>query len=155
MTKSELYGELLPLLNSGRIELLDNAKLVTQLASLERRTGRGARDSIDHAVGQHDDVANAVAGACAITVVSSGYNFEVWKKAFGNPTQDEPPPVRHVPADATSSVPFLSWDLRMQAERADAARRGQVPPPLLVAPSPEQIREVFAKLEAERGSPLK
>jgi hypothetical protein len=150
MTKSELYGALLPLLNSGRIELVDHAKLVTQLASLERRTGRGSRDSIDHPTGQHDDCANCVAGAAAITVAQSGYNFEVWRKAFGDSTEDEPPPPRHVPADG-SSVPFIPWDLRMQHERAEAAARGTVPAPLPIHPSPEMIREVFRKLEAERG----
>ena len=36
---------------------------MTQLTSLERRTARGGRDSIDHAPGAHDDIANAVAGA--------------------------------------------------------------------------------------------
>jgi hypothetical protein len=34
-----------------------------QVTSLERRTARGGRDSIDHAPGAHDDIANAVAGA--------------------------------------------------------------------------------------------
>ena len=47
-TKSELYRELLPLVNSGRVELLDHPRLVTQLGSLERRTTRGGRDGIDH-----------------------------------------------------------------------------------------------------------
>lgn len=61
--KSELYGDLLPLVNSGAADLLDHERLVTQLVSLERRTSRGGRDSIDHAPGGHDDVANAVAGA--------------------------------------------------------------------------------------------
>ena len=61
--KSEIYGELLPLLNSGRAELLDHPRLLAQLAGLERRTSRAGRDTIDHAHGAHDDVANAVAGA--------------------------------------------------------------------------------------------
>src|SRR6185437_1559610 len=62
--KSDLYRELLPLLNSGRAELLDHPRLAAQLAGLERRTARGGRDSIDHAPGgAHDDVANAAAGA--------------------------------------------------------------------------------------------
>ena len=61
--KSELYRDLLPLLNSGAVDLLEHDRLVTQLTSLERRTARGGRDSIDHAPGAHDDVANAVAGA--------------------------------------------------------------------------------------------
>jgi hypothetical protein len=60
--KSVIYGELLPLLNSGKVELLDHDKLYSQLTSLERRTGRG-RDSIDHPPKMHDDVANAVCGA--------------------------------------------------------------------------------------------
>jgi hypothetical protein len=42
---------------------LDEKTLKRQLASLERRTSRGGRDSIDHAPGAKDDVANAVAGA--------------------------------------------------------------------------------------------
>jgi hypothetical protein len=61
--KSDIYLELLPQINSRSVELLDHPKLITQLISLERRTARGGRDSIDHAPGAHDDVANAVAGA--------------------------------------------------------------------------------------------
>jgi hypothetical protein len=61
--KSELYRDLLPLINSGAVDLLDNERLVQQLVMLERRTSRGGRDSIDHAPGAHDDVANAAAGA--------------------------------------------------------------------------------------------
>jgi hypothetical protein len=64
--KSDLYRELLPVLNAGRIELLDHSRLVAQLLGLERRTARGGRDSIDHAPGAHDDVANAVAGVAAL-----------------------------------------------------------------------------------------
>ena len=60
--KSDLYGDLLPLLNARRIELLDHSRLSAQLAGLERRTARSGRDSIDHAPGGHDDLANAVAG---------------------------------------------------------------------------------------------
>jgi hypothetical protein len=60
--KSQIYGGLLPLLNSRRIRLLDIPRLTGQLCSLERRVARGGRDSIDHAPGAHDDLANAVAG---------------------------------------------------------------------------------------------
>jgi hypothetical protein len=62
-SKSELYGSLLPLVNSGAVALLDNDRLASQLISLERRTSRGGRDSIDHAHGGHDDVANSAPGA--------------------------------------------------------------------------------------------
>jgi hypothetical protein len=68
--KNDLYRDLLPLLNSGRVELLDLPRLVAQLCSLERRTARGGRDSIDHPPGAHDDVANCVAGV-AVTAVQA------------------------------------------------------------------------------------
>jgi hypothetical protein len=66
--KSDIYRDLLPALNSGRVERLDHARLMAQLCGLERRTARGGRDSIDHAPGAHDDVANAVAGAVLLVL---------------------------------------------------------------------------------------
>jgi hypothetical protein len=63
--KSELYQSMLPVMNSGRVELPDNNRLISQLIGLERRTARGGRDSIDHAPHSHDDLVNAVAGAIA------------------------------------------------------------------------------------------
>lgn len=64
--KSDLYRDLLPVLNSGRVELPDDRRFVAQLCGLERRTARGGRDSIDHGPGGHDDLANVVAGAVAV-----------------------------------------------------------------------------------------
>lgn len=69
-TKNEIYRDLLPVLNSGRCQLLDQSRLVTQLIDLERRTARGGRDSIDHAPGGHDDVANAAAGVIVLEEAS-------------------------------------------------------------------------------------
>jgi hypothetical protein len=60
---SDLYRDLLPLLNSGRVELLDNPQLRTELTNLERRTARSGKDSISHPQGGHDDLINAAAGA--------------------------------------------------------------------------------------------
>jgi hypothetical protein len=51
------------LLNSGRVVLPKIERLINQLANLERRVARSGKDSIDHAPGAHDDVANAVAGS--------------------------------------------------------------------------------------------
>ena len=65
--KSDLYRDLLPLLNSGRIELLDHPRLVAQACGLERRCARGGRESIDHAPGARDDLINAPAGVAAAT----------------------------------------------------------------------------------------
>jgi hypothetical protein len=55
-------------LNAKRVRL-DNARLVGQLANLERRTTRGGKDSVDHSPGAKDDVANAVAGVIAVGAV--------------------------------------------------------------------------------------
>jgi hypothetical protein len=62
-TKSQIYQTALPMLNSGRVELLDSKTLRTQFIGLERRTARGGRDSIDHRPGSHDDSVNSAAGA--------------------------------------------------------------------------------------------
>jgi hypothetical protein len=62
-SKSELYGDLVSIINSGGCDLLDNSRLVGQLIGLERRVRTAGRDLIDHAPGGHDDLANAVAGA--------------------------------------------------------------------------------------------
>lgn len=70
LSKSQIYQAFLPQLNSAKCQLLDNPRLIAQLASLERRTARGGRDSIDHPPGGHDDVANSVAGV--LTLISGG-----------------------------------------------------------------------------------
>ena len=61
--KGMLYINVLPLLNSGKVRLLDNKRLIAQLIGLERNTTRGGRDSIDHGRNGHDDVVNCAAGA--------------------------------------------------------------------------------------------
>ncbi len=60
--KSALYMEMLPLLTSERVELLDSKRLVKQLCGLQRRSRAGAVDSVDHAQGEKDDQANALGG---------------------------------------------------------------------------------------------
>ncbi len=77
-SKSEIYKEFLPLLNSGTIELLDLARLHAQLVGLERRTARGGRDSIDHAPGAHDDLANASAGVLVLAARRPRYTSATW-----------------------------------------------------------------------------
>ena len=61
--KSAIYTDFLPLLNSARVELLDNTHCINQLCNLERRTARGGRDIVDHPANSHDDLINAAAGA--------------------------------------------------------------------------------------------
>ncbi len=94
-SKSDLYLESLPLLNSGRVELLDLPRLISQLCGLERRTARSGKDSIDHAPGGHDDLANAVAGAVTNALTAKKplvVSEEVLRKAAlpAAPTQSWP-----------------------------------------------------------------
>ena len=58
LTKSQLYDALEPRINAGEVELLDIPKLQEQLLGL---VVRGQK--IDHLGGEHDDFANAAAGA--------------------------------------------------------------------------------------------
>jgi len=101
--KTQLYSEFLPLINSGRVELLDNNRLVAQLCSLERRTGRGTgRDVIDHPSGPgwHDDICNAVGGV-VVTALSSGASPMVvskramdWASGYDTPRRTLSPAMR-------------------------------------------------------------
>jgi AcrR family transcriptional regulator len=63
LDRSALYLELLPLVNTGQVRLLDVPDLVRELRGLERRRGTSGRDRVDHAPGGHDDIANSCAGS--------------------------------------------------------------------------------------------
>ena len=65
-TRSDIYLTVLPMVMSGRVELLDHPRLLKQLASLERRKGRHGKDSVDAPPRQHEDVANVAAGALTV-----------------------------------------------------------------------------------------
>jgi len=65
-TKSDLYLELVAVVNSGKIELIDDPELLRELRGLERRRGSSGRDRVDHAPGCHDDRANAIAGLASM-----------------------------------------------------------------------------------------
>jgi hypothetical protein len=66
--KSALYQDMLPVLNSQRVELVDVPVVVSQIANLERRVARGGRESIDHPPRGHDDLANAIAGLVGLCI---------------------------------------------------------------------------------------
>ena len=58
LKKSQLYEALEPKLNAGQVVLLDHPSLESQFLGLVWKGGK-----IDHAPGEHDDFANAAAGA--------------------------------------------------------------------------------------------
>jgi hypothetical protein len=78
-TRSDAYLTLLPALNTpGRIELLDNQRLVAQLCGLVRTTVRGGRDIVDHARGARDDLINAGALALVAAALAPKGHAENW-----------------------------------------------------------------------------
>jgi len=109
-SKSELFTDLLHLLNSGRCELLDNEVLVAQLLSLERRTGRG-RDQIEAPPNSHDDLANACAGVLSLPAAGS-------ELFFVDPTKPLAPAAEEIYQQEQEQAP------EERRERADRARDG-------------------------------
>lgn len=90
--KSDLYRDLLPLLNGKRADLLDNERMLNQIVGLERKVTRGTgRDSIDAAPRAHEDVANVVAGVLTNLVVSK-YRYDVTLSNVCRKPDDPPPP---------------------------------------------------------------
>ena len=67
--RSAAYMDTLPLFTSGRARLLDNAKLISQFAALERRTFSTGRERIDPGPG-HDDLANSAALAMSLVAAT-------------------------------------------------------------------------------------
>jgi hypothetical protein len=59
--RSAIYLDVLPKFTSGRVRILDNPRLVTQFAALERRTSPIGKDRVDHGPGGHDDLCNSAA----------------------------------------------------------------------------------------------
>jgi hypothetical protein len=90
-TKSELFRDLLPLLNSVRITLPRNERLVSQIVSLERRVSAAGREVISHPEHAHDDLANAVAGAASLSKYG-GFDFS-YQWVSGPEQQPEDPRV--------------------------------------------------------------
>ncbi len=131
--KNDLYLDFLPLLNSGRVELLEHPRLIAQLCALERRTTRGGRDSIDHPPGAHDDAANAVAGVLT-ELIGGGVHFPAWgafeharreaeaiKRREDNGSSDYNPAIDRGPAVA-STGDVAEWRRRFDEIQAQRPR---------------------------------
>ena len=62
-TRSDIYHGVLPAMLSGRVDLIREERLITELQGLIEVAGRDAPAIIDHPAGEHDDVSNAACGA--------------------------------------------------------------------------------------------
>jgi hypothetical protein len=117
LDRSALYLELLPAVASGQCELLHSQRLIGQFCGLERRTARSGKDSVDHAPGNHDDLANAAAGALVRALAAcKAWPFLDWPKAF--------PDARvQTDVDGTASKPATAEEVftRSAAAQMEAA----------------------------------
>jgi len=75
---SGLYLNFIPLVMNEKVLLLDSKKLRMQFANLERRTGSGGREIIDHPSGSNDDLCNSAAGLCYILEKPEKVLWRVW-----------------------------------------------------------------------------
>jgi hypothetical protein len=84
-TKSDIYRDALPRLNTGAVDLLDLPRLRYQLLGLERTTKRGTgKEVIDHAPGAKDDVVTAALGAVlAVQVIDTTLIDEAFRAGEG------------------------------------------------------------------------
>jgi hypothetical protein len=122
-SKSDLYLEFLPLLTSGKADLLDIPRLVSQLSSLERITARGGRSSVDHPRGGKDDVANSAAGVLVniSDLPVKGGNMLAWarmemaKDRAKGLLDDRPKPIQW--QYARGSVEWSQEQERLKAEK--------------------------------------
>jgi hypothetical protein len=76
-TTSENYLHCLPVLLAGRVRLVDNITLRSQLCALERRVGANDKETVTHPAhaSAHDDVACAACGAISLAAKYGKYNY--------------------------------------------------------------------------------
>jgi hypothetical protein len=115
--KSEIYLELLSIINSGRVEFLDHPRMILQLCGLERRTSRVGRDLVDHGPsGPGDDVINSVAGA-VVRCLAQDDVTAVWLKlaAADDAFSEKAAADERRAAEAKRIVETRFWDVSRQA----------------------------------------
>jgi hypothetical protein len=157
--KSDLYRDLLPLLNSGRIVLPKSDRLVNQIVGLERHVARSGKDSIDHGQGTHDDLCNAVAGVAAMVskpkrdLIPHGMGGKVFSSS-GSIISDSVSYVfdRMKPKPApTTNDELHRANLKQQHEEMRLRVEGPPRPPVELSPEAQaHLTEFKEKLSRER-----
>jgi hypothetical protein len=79
--RSAIYRDLLPLVTSGQVRLLDDPVLLREARGLVRSPGQKV-DRIDHRRGAHDDAVNACGGALTVARLDAREPL-LWVPAWG------------------------------------------------------------------------
>jgi hypothetical protein len=128
-TRSELYLEVWPRMNSGVMELLDHPKMVSQFADLQRSAKASWRDAVDHPVGGHNDISNSVAGALVRAIEAAGLDIGPMLAMMQREAMKSIQPVWAAQreamcrADAEAACPHCGAGANLVHRVADGARR--------------------------------
>jgi hypothetical protein len=103
--RSEIYLAMLPLINSRRVELLDNPAMVLQFMGLVRKTHPSGKDSVEHPPNAHDDICNAVSGVCVLAATEPvPLNFHAPSGGGGRASMVTIDPGTQLPANVAQEV---------------------------------------------------
>lgn len=119
--RSTIYVDGIAMFNSGRVRLLDNRRMVTQFANLERRTSPIGKDRVDHGPGGHDDLCNSAAGAL---IQLTHKDWSQPSVAFWEAFQQEkremeagvPADAKSMPIERTWAVGSVEWQRQQRGE---------------------------------------
>jgi hypothetical protein len=121
--RSAIYLDSMAAFNSGRIQLLDNRRMVTQFANLERRTSPIGKDRVDHGPGGHDDLCNSAAGALVqLTFKDWSQPGAAWAEIARREMAANPIVKKDTPQPITKEWAKGSVEYEMQ-------QRGEIGPP--------------------------
>jgi hypothetical protein len=145
--RSAIYANFAPMLNAGKVRLLDNQRLRSQLLASERRTIRGTgRDVIDHPVGGADDLANAACGAL-VMAAAADWNKVSWTMTSVGWNQGD------TPAKFKSSHDYAAKDAdepNIITDGEDYAAMVRMRNVIRVNGAPLSWREIREKVRRER-----
>lgn len=88
--KSDLYLSFEGYVNTQRVEIPNDKRLIREFLALERKRGKQGKDKVDHPPRGRDDLANSVAGLCHIIIGSEKsyfHNCSIGPEPLGVNTQ--------------------------------------------------------------------
>jgi hypothetical protein len=153
--RSTIYLDIMAAFNSGRIRLLDNKRMTTQLANLERRTSPIGKDRVDHGPGGHDDLCNSAAGALVQLTFHDWSQpgaaiFELMRRdkaALASASAPGHPPGPAKPIEREWARGSVEWQLQQEGKLGPPEQK-QIPPHHIGRPASfdDEMNEKFRSL---------